>query len=242
MVAAETGSTQSTPGRALRVPGTVGVILAAGEGTRIGSGRKAFLRLDGVPLYRIAVDLLSPHVERVLVGVPPALVDEARDELASMAEVSAGGKTRFETIVGLAERCPEETVVLHDAARPFAPSSLVAAVVAAARTSEAVVAAVLSPGRHVRATGDRLVEVIAKTEGHTLQTPQAYRRRLLLLAAERAARDGLPDLTPSEVVLRLGVPVYVVAGEFWNFKITTARDWSAAQLLAPLARQAWAAR
>jgi len=207
-----------------------GLVLAAGLGTRAGSScPKAFFRLRGVPLYAIAARLLRPSVDRLVVGVPTALVTEAREELEGLAEVYPGGHTRFDTIAALAAACTEDLIVVHEAARPFATPALLSRVLNAARVQGAAVPATVPTSRVARVVDGCLIEIAAKTEAHVLQMPQAYRRGLLQYAIRTAKEEGLIDPTPAEVLLRLAVPVRVLPGEEHNFKITTPWDWEVAQ-------------
>jgi 2-C-methyl-D-erythritol 4-phosphate cytidylyltransferase/2-C-methyl-D-erythritol 2,4-cyclodiphosphate synthase len=113
-----------------------------------------------------------------------------------------------------------DVVVIHDAARPFASSGLVARTIAAAAESGAALAALgvrdtvkQVDGDVVRATLDRQTIFLA-------QTPQAFRREVL--------RDALAvtgDATDEAALAeRAGHTVRIVEGEASNIKVTTSED------------------
>ena len=70
-----------------------------------------------------------------------------------------------------------------------------------------------------------------------IQTPQAFRRSLLLEAHEQAEQDGFLGTDDAMVVERLGVPVSVAEGEYTNIKITTPEDLPWAEFLLQRGRE-----
>jgi 2-C-methyl-D-erythritol 2,4-cyclodiphosphate synthase len=63
------------------------------------------------------------------------------------------------------------------------------------------------------------------------QTPQIFRRDLLLRAYAEAERDGFAGTDDASLVERLGVPVEVYPGSYDNFKVTTPEDLRVAQAI-----------
>lgn len=209
--------------------GVAGIVLAAGMGDRVGLGPKAFFELNGKSLMRIATTLLSAHVDRVLVGVPDGYRDRAFSEMKGTAEIIEGGRTRFETICRLAERCHEEYVMLHEAARPFATPELVARVLEAGLRSGAAVAVTKSVSGVTLLDGGFVSRPLPKGQAYVLQTPQMYRSDLLAQGVTYARAHGLEDPNPYELLEVLGFPVEAVAGDEANMKITTLLDWEIAR-------------
>jgi len=65
-----------------------------------------------------------------------------------------------------------------------------------------------------------------------IQTPQVFARDLIIAAHDKAARDRIECTDDAMVVERFGKPVFVVAGETTNIKITVPEDvWFAEALL-----------
>jgi len=149
--------------------------------------------------------------------------------------LQTGGATRQESARRGLERVKSDAaiVIIHDAARPFVSSGLIDRCVEAAAEKQAVV-----PGLPARDTmkfvsAERWVQ--STPERNTLweiQTPQVFRRDLIVAAHERAAREGAWATDDAMVVERMGVPVYVLEGERTNFKITVPEDvWVAETLI-----------
>jgi len=57
-----------------------------------------------------------------------------------------------------------------------------------------------------------------------VQTPQTFKRDILLRAYRQAMEDGFYATDEASLVERLGMPVKVVEGSYENIKITTPED------------------
>ncbi|MBK9068703.1 MAG: 2-C-methyl-D-erythritol 4-phosphate cytidylyltransferase [Gemmatimonadetes bacterium] len=226
------------------MPRDVGVVIvAAGQGTRLGAGvPKQYLPLGGVPMLLRALRPFTSHPEVAHTVVvlpaadaahPPAWLAEV---LGDTLSVTAGGAERRDSVAcGLAALPAACAVVLvHDAARPFVDQAIISAVAAVARTGEGAVPAI--------PVGDTLKQVAAGEGGRILrtvprdglfraQTPQGFPRRVLQEAHARAPRGGGAATDDALLVEQAGVPVRVVPGSARNFKITTEDDLRIAERL-----------
>lgn len=210
------------------------IVPAAGRGTRLGPGQpKALRELAGTPMLVYAVQALvgARLVDRVVVAVPLEEVAAvstllARDVPADILVV-AGGATRQESVArALAALSPDVDVVLvHDAARPLAPSDLADRVAAAVQAGSGAVV----PGVPVIDTVKRLdpdgtvTETLDRTALRAVQTPQGFAREVL---AEAHAADPEPGTATDDAALveRLGRPVRLVPGHEEAFKVTRPLD------------------
>ena len=205
------------------------IVVAAGSGSRFG-GPKQFALLDGVSVLSRSVRTAAACVDGLVVVAAPGSVDRTRAEVATVAPdaiVVAGGATRAGSVRnGLAAVPPDAAVVLvHDAARPFAPASLYADVIAAVEAGATAVVPGIAVVDTIRSLDggavdrDRLVAV---------QTPQGFRADAL-----RAAHATAPEATDDAAVVEAaGGSVVVVPGTSTNLKITTPTDLVIARALA----------
>ncbi|MFQ5768831.1 MAG: 2-C-methyl-D-erythritol 4-phosphate cytidylyltransferase, partial [Acidobacteriota bacterium] len=113
---------------------------------------------------------------------------------------------------------------IHDGVRPLVPPWLIGDVIRAAVETGAALP--VSPciatvkeveGGRVRRTLDRSRLVLA-------QTPQAFRRSLLVRAHAQAVSQGVYLTDDATMVERLGAPVAVVDGTASNIKVTSVED------------------
>jgi len=176
-----------------------------------------------------AIDLVQPVVH--LDDLP--LYEGAAAGLDVLPPV-AGGATRQASVraglEALASQSPA-TVLIHDAARPFASAALVSRAIAAAARSGAAIPAlpVTDTVKKIDPAG-RVVETLDRSNLRTVQTPQSFAFALLLDAHRRAASAGRDDFTDDAALAEwAGMDVTLFEGEARNVKLTTADDFARAE-------------
>jgi 2-C-methyl-D-erythritol 4-phosphate cytidylyltransferase len=207
---------------------------------------KALRLIGGRPIVVYAVEALarSPLVELVMVAAPPASLTEFRTVLAGHrfsadVRVVSGGSTRHESVALALAGIPTvaEIVLVHDAARAFAPAAMVDGVIAAVWAGAPAVAPAVPVVDTIKEVGaDLLVRsTLDRTVLRAIQTPQGFRREVLEQAHAKAPsastnsepprrREAPPPTDDAGLVERLGIPVLVVPGSHDAFKITTTLD------------------
>ena len=217
------------------------LVPAAGLGTRLGPGEpKALRHLGGVSLLVHAVRRLceATSVGSIVVAAPPGCAAEVAELLAGQVadhvrlDVVEGGATRQLSVGAALAASPKSypIVLVHDAARAFAPADLVERVADAVRSGHAAVIPVLPVTdtiKQVDASG-HVVATLDRTALRAVQTPQGFRRDVLE-AAHRAAVDAHTD--DAGLVERLGVRVFAVPGADEALKITRPGDLALAETL-----------
>ncbi len=176
-------------------------------------------------------------VDLVVVAAPPDGVAEveallALHDIGADLLVVAGGEHRQESVARALEALPPEVdvVLVHDAARPLAPSELVDAVAGAVLAGHGAVVPGLAmtdtvkrvvPDGQGEQQPEQVVETVQRFDLRCIQTPQGFDRAVLVKA--HAAADGLAT-DDAGLVERLGLPVVVVTGSAEAFKITRPID------------------
>lgn len=213
---------------------TAAIVPAAGLGQRLGAGGpKALLPLGGVPMLVHAVRALAAatQVGLVVVAAPPDQVEQTRALLAdahggAALQVVPGGDTRVESVRAALEVLPPEvTVVLvHDAARPLAPSSLAESVAATVEAGADAAVPGVPVADTVKVVDDDVVTAtVERLSLRAVQTPQAFRRDVLD-RAHRTLAAGAEVTDDAGMVERLGLRVVVVPGHEEAFKVTRPLD------------------
>jgi 2-C-methyl-D-erythritol 4-phosphate cytidylyltransferase len=220
------------------------VIVAAGDGLRMGGGvKKQFMLLDGEPILAMALKAFAraePVGEIVLVVARGDIGFCERDILPLVAPENASGKavsivpgggSRQESVAcGVAASDPSYGLIaVHDGARPFIePSAICAAIGAAAEAGASCVAVPVTDT--IKAVRDGHIEHTLDREAlWAAQTPQAFRREILVAALESASRSGLAatdDVALAEVI---GARARIVRGSYDNIKVTAPRDLDVAK-------------
>jgi 2-C-methyl-D-erythritol 4-phosphate cytidylyltransferase len=199
------------------------IVVAGGSGARIGCA-KQYEVVGSQRVLDHAVAAARAASDGVVIVVPS-------DDAVAEGGV-AGGATRSESVrAGLAAVPNDATIVcVHDAARPFASSTLFEAVIDAVRNG----ADGAVPGVAVADTIKRIdahnivVETPPRSSLVAVQTPQAFRASSLR-AAHAAGGDATDD---AALVEAAGCRVVVVDGEPINRKITHPDDLAWARALA----------
>ena len=215
------------------------IIPAAGRSTRFKDKnyKKPFAPLDGRAMWLHSAERFLNRddvVQCILV------INKEDREFFSMkfganvailgVEVVDGGAQRADSVErALAKVKPAaDFVAVHDAARPLIVDEWIAAVFSAAEKSGAAILAIPVADTLKRVSASRVIdETVPRENLWAAQTPQVFRRELLLDAyAKRAGADATDD---AQLVERLGHPVSVVPGSPLNIKIATREDFRLAE-------------
>jgi 2-C-methyl-D-erythritol 4-phosphate cytidylyltransferase/2-C-methyl-D-erythritol 2,4-cyclodiphosphate synthase len=242
-------------GRAEEEAGVIGgervgaIVAAGGAGLRAGLA-KQWLTLAGESVLRRSARLLAecPLVDELVVVVPAGDEPRGAGEVAGLARparVVAGGAARADSVRAGLDAVPGCAVVLvHDAARPFASPGLAGRVCEAAARDGAALAALVATDTVKEADGPseaegprRVAATLDRSRLWLAQTPQGFRRDLLLRAFQAAGAAAAAATDECALVERLGAPVTLVPGEPGNFKITSPDDVARARAVteAPVA-------
>ena len=116
-----------------------------------------------------------------------------------------------------------EYVLIHDGARPFIDEDTVRTVLDAAARNGAAAAcvAVKDSLRRSRSGGSSSVN---RDEYYAVQTPQGFKKSILIEAYDRAMKEGFKGTDDASLVERAGYEVEIVKGDYRNIKITTKED------------------
>jgi len=217
------------------------VILAAGRSERFrGRVNKVFVLLRGRPLLRWCVDafIASGAVEELVVVARPGeegQISALLSEVPLPVQVVLGGERRQDSARAGVEAARGEYVLVHDAARPLVSPELIRRVLKATEEFEAAVPvlSVVDTVRYVDERGFLRPDDVRRAGLVRIQTPQGFRRKLLLSALEHAERQGLPLTDDASAVLALGRRVAAVPGSPENLKITHPEDLKLAESLLP---------
>jgi len=221
------------------------VVVAAGRGLRAGGEvPKQFRRIGGETMLSRTLSALL-EVPR-LAAVQPVIHPDDRDRYGSVghdARILApvfGGATRQASVraglEALAARKPA-IVLVHDAARPFASTQLIARAIEAAHATGAAVPGlpVADTVKTVDAEG-RVTHTLERAALRLIQTPQAFAFAPLMAAHRRAAAAGRDDFTDDAALAEwAGMTVAVFPGELGNSKITDPEDFARAEAMAAAA-------
>lgn len=214
------------------------LVLAAGSGQRAGGDvPKQYAPLPGGPalLRSLQAFLALPEVTSVLAVIGDGhldLYEEAVSAVGSekLMQPVVGGYSRQNSsligLVALRERAPQ-SVLIHDAARPFVDASLVRSVLAGLDAAEAVVPVLPLADSTWNLSSDGAMErPLDRSLLRSAQTPQGFDYGKIL-AAHLESKDHEAE-DDAAVAAAAGMRLAAVEGSPRNFKITTPADLSRA--------------
>lgn len=215
---------------------TAALIVAAGRGSRAGADTpKQYLEIAGKSVLRRSIEAMAvcPSVASVTVVIHPddaeRYADATQGTFTKLRRPATGGATRQASVrLGLQElrEIAPDSVLIHDAARPFVPPAVVERVVGALRTHIGALAALPVQDTLKReAPGGLIAATVDRSGLWQAQTPQGFHYASILSAHERAAAQGLDDFTDDAAIAEwAGLDVQLVLGSPENRKITTSDD------------------
>ena len=226
---------------------TVGVILAAGSGSRTGlSTPKQFLLLGGKTVLEHSVRTFCNHpgIDQVVIVSSTEFLDKVKGIVkangwAKVTAVLAGGKERFDSSLAAVRHFkdkPDMVMLFHDAARPLVSERIITDTLKAMEMYNAVDVAIPAVDTIVQCDADgKVMESIQERRLlWRMQTPQGFRQRTIQEAYRIALQD--PRFTATDdcgTVLRYlpAEKVGIVRGSERNVKLTYADDLSLLEFL-----------
>jgi 2-C-methyl-D-erythritol 4-phosphate cytidylyltransferase/2-C-methyl-D-erythritol 2,4-cyclodiphosphate synthase len=204
---------------------TAAIIAAAGMGHRLGANLpKSLVKLLDKTLVEHAVANLSPVCQLIIVTAPKGYEAQYSQILGDQVRVITGGVLRSDSIRLAISKIPAnyEYVLVHDAARALASTTLASSVLNQLIQGEQAVIPALDVIDTIKEVDNNgyVRNTLNRTSLKVIQTPQGFNRSVLE-RAHQASEDATDD---AALVEALGVAVKVVAGEDRAFKITTPTD------------------
>jgi 2-C-methyl-D-erythritol 4-phosphate cytidylyltransferase len=234
----------------------IAIIPAAGLGTRMApvpsakstksAPSKQFTELGGIPIlvHTLRKFSASPSVSDICVALRKneigafrsRLEREFNDVLQKNIQFVEGGEHRQHSVanaLAAISAASDDTVLVHDAVRPFITEEIISEVIRAAQKYGAAIAGLpaVDTVKQVERTAEgALVSATLPRERVVMaQTPQGFRFDLLKKVFDEAAADGFLGTDEASLVERSGHQVAVVMGSPRNIKITTPGDMELAE-------------
>lgn len=221
------------------------LIVAAGTGSRASKGNdatslpKQFVTVGGKTILEWAIAAFDGHplIKTVQVVCHADFVEETlsvTNKFEKCNDPVIGDITRQKSVfAGLIamENAAPDTVLIHDAARPFVPQEVISRVLEGLTQAEAVLPVVavvdtiksVDPSGFVAGTPDRSALRAA-------QTPQGFHFQPLIGAHRKAAQGNLSHTDDASIMECEGYGVLTVDGAVESFKITTHDDFERAEV------------
>ena len=222
-------------------------ILAGGTGTRLNSPvPKQFLEVGGVPILirSIRAMFADERIEELWIGANGDWYDLAINQIKQFIgkderlHICRGGEDREGTLLNILDSIKnnnvineDDIVLIHDAVRPFATKRIINDVINALHYCD--VCNTVIPVNDTIIRSDDKKSVSGMPDRSVLfagQSPQGFRIKTLIKAFESLDSETRKKLTETtKVCFVQDIPIHIVTGEFFNFKITTPYDMTLAE-------------
>ncbi len=214
----------------------VALIVAAGQGSRAGGDiPKQYRQIGGKSVLAHAHDALTAHggVKAIHIVLGEGEEGHAQAALGDRTAhfVTGADSRRGSVRAGLeaiAAAGGADIVLIHDAARPFLPTSVIDRLLAALEDAEGAIPALPVADTLVRRDGARMGDGVDRARLHRVQTPQAFRFETILAAHDDW--DEEQEATDDAQILRAwGHDVILVQGDERLEKLTYPQDFARAE-------------
>lgn len=218
------------------------IIAAAGQGKRMDNPvNKQFMELGNKPILAHTLEKFEqcPLIDCIEIAAPQDwllyIAEDIVDKfnILKVRKIVIGGATRQQSVLAALQALDANIpyVAIHDAVRPLLHPDLLIEVIKRGMETGAAILAMPARDSIKKVNTGKIQLTLDRNLIWLAQTPQVFERELIVQAYELAVSDQYVATDDSELVERLGHPIYVVASHRANFKITTQEDLELAKYL-----------
>jgi len=211
------------------------VIVAAGKGKRMGTDiSKQFLPLCGKEILTHTVEVFekADRIRDIVLVTGTDSLQDVQDMVweygwRKVISVVAGGKERQDSVWNGLQAISEDTeiVLIHDGVRPFVTEEILDLSIETAVEMGGCAAGVPAKDTIKVCNSENIaVDTPDRSTLWQIQTPQTFRKELIVKAYEQAKAEGFLGTDDASLAENSGYSVKVIMGSYRNIKITTKED------------------
>lgn len=229
----------------------IAIVLSAGSGSRFGADiPKQFINLAGKNIieYTLAAFQQNPNIDEICLVADPAYHAKLQqlatsNQLTKLKKIIAGGKERQDSsyqAIQAYQHLEEANLIFHDGVRPFISQEIINACVEALASYSALDVAIPTADTIIQLEENQpfIHSLPKRSQLMRGQTPQAFKLSCIQQAHQLAQADPNPPPFTDDCGLIKHylpqLPIYIVAGEEKNIKITYPEDLLFAEKLLQL--------
>lgn len=216
------------------------ILPAAGSGKRMGKDiKKQFLKLNGkeIIVYTIEKFEQCNEVDEIIIvtteeTIPFLWEIVKREGFQKVVAIVKGGTERQHSVYAGICAVSEKTdfVIVHDGVRPFVAIEDISKTIEIAKQKGACVLGVKTKDTiKICDEENKIIQTPKRDFVWCIQTPQVFKKSLLLKAFEKANKTRFVGTDESVLIEQMGFDVFVEEGHYDNIKITTAEDMMIAE-------------
>lgn len=226
-------------------------ILAGGVGSRLNitDMPKQFLELGEKPIviHTLEKFLLCGRIDEIYIGVHPNWISHMESLIYKHIKIKnkkvhvvEGGIDRNSTIMNIVDAIEDEFgksdthyIITHDSVRPFLTSRIIDDNIDAVVKYKVCDTVIPATDTIVASKDGKVIsDIPVRSSMYQGQTPQSFQVTLLRRLYEDLKEEEKSILTDAcKIAVVRNQPVYLVEGEPFNIKLTTASDYNIAQAM-----------
>jgi 2-C-methyl-D-erythritol 4-phosphate cytidylyltransferase len=219
----------------------IALVPAAGIGKRFGPGtNKPFQNLSGKPIIVWPLEILHAVVE--VAEIIPVLKMEDMEYglkifekygISKIKRIAPGGKERQDSVYNGLKLIEDKNciVLIHDGVRPLIERDLIERTIKELKDCDGVTLGIPLKDTIKEAGNGIIKKTLRRDSLWAIQTPQVFPYKNILIAYERAIKEGFYSTDDAALIERYGGKVKVIMGSYKNIKITTPEDLVIAEFL-----------
>lgn len=216
----------------------VAVVLAGGSGSRLGNDTpKQFLKVAGKQVIEHTIDVFEncDLIDEICIVSKPDYVADVealvvKNQYKKVKKILNGGKERYDSSLAAINAYTDDdtNLLLHDAVRPLVNERIIKDCIEALKHYNAVDVAAKTTDTIISVDANECIDFIPNRANlRNGQTPQCFKRGTIKRAYEIALADPNFVTTDDCGTVRRYMPdepIFVVAGENSNMKLTYLED------------------
>ncbi len=220
-----------------RIMSVTAIIAAGGKGARMGAGEnKVFMNLRGKEMlvHTVSAFEKNPDIDEIIIVTGEhehMRVGELmqKNGITKLRIATTGGATRTESVKNGLAFASGDIILIHDGARALISQEEISAAVKAAEEYGAAAVGVPCKDTLKSVEDGFITGTVDRAKTYMIQTPQAFRRDVILSAYKRAENKKITVTDDCALVERCGGRIKIVEGKYENIKLTTPDDIAVAE-------------
>ena len=209
------------------------IIPAGGSSSRYKGKNELLEMLAGKPVIMHSIETINSieNIAEIIISASTELIPILKDLTKDYKNITIvqGGQNRQESVYNAISRIDQcDFILIHDGARPLIKKETIVKAIDKALNKKAVIVAVKTIDTiKIVDTNLKIIETPNRDNLWNVQTPQIFEYKLISNAHLKLKGQNYSD--DAGMLEVLGHDVYIVEGEYSNFKITTEEDLFSAE-------------
>ncbi len=220
----------------------IAIILASGKGTRLKNKNieKQFISIRNKPIFLHTLQkfLDNKNIDKIVLVINKNKIKLVENNIKNIDNISiiSGGETRNESIknaiifLDQLETNDNDIVLIHDGVRMFVSEKIIDKNIKMCKKYNAVTTAVPCLDTIIKVNEkNHIKKVPCRDTLYNNQTPQTFKFSLLKMIYLNKKIPNTSDTCKLLLKQNINEPIYVIKGEYENFKITNDFDLKCAK-------------